>query len=154
MIPSWEERQKTSPHSPPGCDGDTSAREKERTLSHKIVHFELMGPDDALLASFYEDLFGWKSSAVKGFESYHLVDAEHAGIGGAIGRGQNHMPSYLSVYVEVDDVDAHLAKAEVGGATTVVPKTVMPGMATFALFTDPAGNMVGLVENEMPPAAE
>jgi hypothetical protein len=29
---------------------------------------------------------------------------------------------------------------------------VIPGMVTFGLFTDPAGNLVGLVEAETPPA--
>ena len=29
---------------------------------------------------------------------------------------------------------------------TVVPRTVVPGVVTFALFTDPAGNRLGLAE--------
>ena len=67
-------------------------------------------------------------------------------------RGDEKMPSYVTVYVEVEDVDAHLAKAEATGGTTVVPKQVIPGMVIFGLFNDSAGNMVGVVEAEMPPA--
>jgi hypothetical protein len=121
-------------------------------MAHEIVHWELMGPDGDALAGFYEGLFGWSSEGVPGFDGYNLVAAEHAGIGGAVGEGSEQMPAYLTIYVQVDDVEAHLAKAESAGAKTVLPKTVVPGMVTFGLFADPAGNVVGVVEAEMPPA--
>ena len=31
-----------------------------------------------------------------------------------------------------------------------MPRTVIPGIVTFGLFGDPAGNMVGIVEEETP----
>ena len=122
--------------------------------SHKIVHWELMGPDAPALNSFYHDLFGWKSEEVPGFGGYSMVPAEDTGIGGAIGAGNEHMPSYQAMYIEVDSVDEHLAKAEAGGAKTVQERTVIPGMVIFGMFSDPAGNLVGLVEAETPPASE
>lgn len=120
--------------------------------AHKIVHFELMGPDGAALSGFYQGLFGWNAEEVPGYGGYHLVSAEETGVGGAVGTGNEHMPSYMTMYVEVESVDAHLAKAAAGGATVVVPRTVVPGMASFGLFTDPAGNLVGVVEEVVPPA--
>jgi uncharacterized protein len=119
---------------------------------HPIVHFELMGPDGAGLKKFYEGLFGWQIEAPPGFDDYSMVSAEDAGVGGAIGQGNEHMPAYSAIYVQVDSIDEHLAKAAAGGGTVAVPRTVLPGMVTFALFHDPAGNLVGLVEAEMPPA--
>lgn len=121
-------------------------------MAHEIVHWELMGPDGDALKGFYEGLFGWETEAVPGFDGYNLVAAEQAGIGGAVGKGSEDMPSYLTLYVQVDVVDEHLAKAEAAGAATVVSKTVVPGMVTFGLFSDPAGNVVGVVEAETPPA--
>ncbi len=121
-------------------------------MAHKIVHWELMGPDAETLTSFYAQIFDWKGEAVPGFDGYNMVPAELAGIGGAIGKGNEHMPQYQTVYVEVDDVDAHLAKIESAGGSTVVPKTVIPGMVTFGLFHDPAGNLVGIVEADTPAA--
>lgn len=121
-------------------------------MAHEIVHWELMGPDGGALVGFYEELFGWSGEPVPGFDGYHLVAAEQAGVGGAVGKGSEAMPAYLTVYVEVDDVDEHLAKAQAAGATMVVPKTVVPGMVTFGLFSDPAGNLVGVVEAETPAA--
>ena len=118
--------------------------------SHKIVHWELMGPDASALNSFYHKLFGWKGEEVPGFGGYTMVPADDTGLAGAIGAGNEHMPSYQVMYIEVDSIDEHLAKAEAGGAKTAVPRTVVPGMVTFGMFHDPAGNLVGLVEAETP----
>jgi predicted enzyme related to lactoylglutathione lyase len=118
--------------------------------SHKIVHWELMGPDAAVLNSFYHDMFGWKGEEVPGFGGYTMIPAEDTGVAGAIGAGNEHMPSYQAIYIEVESIDEHLAKAEAMGARTAVPRTVIPGEVTFAIFHDPAGNLVGLVEEETP----
>ncbi|MCP4306911.1 MAG: hypothetical protein GY926_22635 [bacterium] len=119
---------------------------------HKIVHWELMGPEAGKLAAFYGSLFGWDLQAYPGMDDYHLVDEKQSGVGGAIGAGNEHMPNYQTMYVEVGSVDEHLGKAEANGGTTVVPRTVVPGTVTFGLFKDPAGNLVGVVEAETPPA--
>ncbi len=119
-------------------------------MANKIVHWELMGPDGDQLKSFYADLFGWESEAVPGFDQYHMVQADAAGVGGAVGKGNEHMPQYQAMYVEVDDIDKHLTKVGEQGGSTVVPRTVIPDTVTFALFSDPAGNLVGLVESDQP----
>ncbi len=119
-------------------------------MANKIVHWELMGPDGDKLQSFYRDLFGWESEAVPGFDEYHMVQADQAGVGGAVGKGNEHMPQYQTMYVEVDDIDKYLAKVGEMGGQTSVPRTVIPDMVTFALFTDPAGNLVGIVESDTP----
>jgi predicted enzyme related to lactoylglutathione lyase len=119
---------------------------------HKIVHWELMGPDADKLAAFYSNLFGWEPQAYAGMDNYNRVDEKQSGIGGAIGAGNEHMPNYQTIYIQVDSVDEHLGKAEANGGTTVMPKTVVPGAVTFGLFNDPAGNLVGVVEAEIPPA--
>lgn len=119
--------------------------------SHKIVHWELMGPDAAALNGFYHDLFGWKGEEVPDFGGYTMINAEDTGVAGAIGAGNEQMPSYQIMYIEVESIDDHLARAEAMGADTVTPRTVVPGMVTYAMFHDPAGNLVGLVEEETPP---
>ncbi len=119
-------------------------------MANKIVHWELMGPDGEQLKGFYDELFGWETEAVPGFDEYHMVSGDKAGVGGAVGKGNEHMPQYQAMYVEVDDIDKYLAKVGERGGATAVPRTVIPNTVTFALFTDPAGNLVGLVESETP----
>jgi predicted enzyme related to lactoylglutathione lyase len=119
---------------------------------HKIVHWELMGPDGDAMKRFYEGLFGWKTEPVPGFDAYHMVAEESSGLTGAIGKGGEQMLQYQAMYVQVANVDEHLAKAEGLGGKTVMPRTVVPGIVTFGMLTDPAGNMVGVVEEETPAA--
>ena len=119
---------------------------------HKIVHWELMGPDAEKLGTFYSDLFGWDLQAYPGMDGYNVVDGEQSGIGGAVGSGNEHMPSYQAMYIQVNDVAEHLDMAAAAGGSTVLGKTVVPGVVTFGLFNDPAGNLVGVVEAETPPA--
>jgi len=121
-------------------------------VANKIVHWELMGPNGDALAGFYRDMFGWALDAAPGFDHYHIVGAEEAGVGGAVGQGSEETPSYSAIYIEVDSIDDHLARIEASGGRTTMPRTVIPGVVTFALFTDPAGNMAGLVEAVLPPA--
>ena len=119
-------------------------------MGNPIVHWELMGPDGYKLAAFYNELFDWEGTAAEGFDGYHIVDAEKTGVGGAVGKGFEHMPSYVTIYIQVEDINEHLAKIEGAGGATVTPRTEIPEVVTFAFFSDPAGNTVGLVEEEMP----
>lgn len=49
-------------------------------------------------------------------------------------------------YLGVKDIFAKLKEIERAGGQTVVPRTVVAGVVTIALFRDPAGNLLGLAE--------
>ena len=117
-----------------------------------IVHWEIMGPDGDAVAAFYRKVFDWAPRAWEGVDGYHGVDVDHAGVGGAVGKGSETMPAYVTVYVGVDDIDEHLGRIQAAGGATVVPRTVIPGVVAFAMFRDPAGNVIGLAEHETPAA--
>ena len=115
-------------------------------MSNPIVHWELMGPDGNAMAAFYKEMFGWESEPVPGFDQYYMIAGDHAGMGGAVGKGSAEMPAYMTMYIEVASIDEHLARIEAAGGSTVMPRTVVPDTVVFAMFSDPAGNLVGLVE--------
>lgn len=118
-------------------------------MPSQITHWEIMGDDGDGLKEFYADLFGWNLERVPGFDQYYTVSGdETGGSGGAVGKGSEDMPSYLTIYLGVDDIDAMLAKIEAAGGQTIVPRTVVPDVVTFAMFSDPAGNTIGLTEND------
>ncbi len=53
----------------------------------------------------------------------------------------------MTFYVEVPDVEAALARAEVLGGTRMMgPDEVMPGLV-IGLFNDPEGHTIGLVKS-------
>ena len=114
--------------------------------ANPIVHWELMGPDADRMKQFYSTIFDWKFSVAEGFEGYHPTEGEGMGVNGAVGGGNEETPAYEAIYVEVDDIDSKLAEVEQNGGQMAVPRTEIPGVVTLALFRDPAGNFVGLVE--------
>lgn len=57
----------------------------------------------------------------------------------------------MTFYIEVDDIEGYLDRAVAAGAEVIVPVTSIPGAVTMALFADPAGAVVGIVDSETPP---
>lgn len=50
----------------------------------------------------------------------------------------------MNFVIEVDDLEAKLAEIEQLGGKTVTPVTVIPDVVTFAEFSDPEGNVLGI----------
>lgn len=113
-------------------------------MGNAVVHFEVAAADDGLLVTFYRELFGWRLQGLSG-GGYTMIDtcAGH-GINGGIARSQRGEP-WSTFYVEVEDLQATLDKANSLGGTTVMPTTDVGGVATIAMFKDPDGLPVGLV---------
>jgi uncharacterized protein len=116
-------------------------------MAHQIVHFEIAGKDAKKTQQFYSQLFDWQLDTQMMGEEYGMVQGGEGGIGGGIMASPTGQP-YVTVYVSVDDLAASLAKAESLGAKTCVPPTEIPADGgSFAMFTDPDGNMVGIYSN-------
>jgi predicted enzyme related to lactoylglutathione lyase len=118
-------------------------------MPNPVVHFEILGPDGKQLQEYYAHLFGWQINADNPM-AYGLVDSKDSGIGGGIGASEQGQGNSLTIYVAVDDLQGMLDKAVSLGGKVITPVTEVPGMVIFAQFQDPAGNIVGLVKNEMP----
>jgi uncharacterized protein len=67
-----------------------------------------------------------------------------AELAGSTANNPEYKPDSLIVYVGSDDIDADLAKVESLGGKTVFPKTEIPHVGWFAIFTDPTGNRIAL----------
>ena len=116
-----------------------------------VVHWEINAKDSSALKNFYSVLFGWEINSNNPM-NYGLVNTgSKRGISGGISQSEPNMPfPPVTFYVEVDDPQACLNKVESLGGRTAVPVTVIPQMVTFALFTDPDGNTIGLVKSAEP----
>lgn len=111
---------------------------------HPVVHIEIPAHDQSASGKFYGDLFGWKIQEYPEL-NYAMFEPED-GPGGGFPKvdGEGVTPGSVLVYVGTDDIEASLAKAESLGGSTVVPKTEIPGMGWFAVFSDPTGNRLAL----------
>jgi predicted enzyme related to lactoylglutathione lyase len=116
-------------------------------VANPVTHFEIIGADGAALQRFYGELFGWKIDSNNDWQ-YGLVESGgEGGIGGGIAADQGSDGHRVTVYAQVDDPQKYLDKAVGLGATVVMPVTEMgEGMPVIAMFTDPAGNVTGLLK--------
>ena len=118
-------------------------------MPNPVVHFEIASSGTEKLQKCYADLFEWHIDASNPM-GYGLVDTKtETGISGGI-TGTNGRPNMVSFYVEVEDIEAKLKEAEELGGSVIMPVTSIPGMVTFAMFSDPEGNCIGLVSGETP----
>ncbi len=109
-----------------------------------VVHVELSAKDPKAAGKFYEDLFGWKIEFDEQMD-YVQFGNEQGSIGGGFVKVDENTPAGTVVpYAASDDIEASLAKAESLGATTIVPKTEIPGIGWFGIFVDPSGNRIGI----------
>ncbi len=110
-----------------------------------ITHIDIPVSDFARSTAFYNDLFGWEISEVPGFEGYPMWQAPNKISGGGLAPRQKGFVQPRS-YVEVDSIDEVLAKALAGGGTVLVPKSTIDATSSWAAFSDPDGNLIGLYE--------
>jgi uncharacterized protein len=116
-------------------------------MGASIAYVEITSKDPARIAGFYGKLFDWTISDGP-TPDYSMIDtgAGDDGVSGGVGPVQGpDDPGGITVYVKVDDLQATLDRAEALGGRTVVPPSDLPGdYGTFAVFSDPDGNSVGL----------
>jgi uncharacterized protein len=113
-------------------------------MSHPVVHFEIGCKDKQKTSAFYTSLFGWKIDD----GPMGMIDTgSSSGIQGHVAALGHEPHQFTHFYVETDDVAKSLAEAEELGGKTVVPPVAIPG-GTFAWFSDPEGNIVGLWKPE------
>jgi len=120
-------------------------------MSNPVVHFEISGRNGTALSEFYGKLFDWSIQHEPGM-NYWMVPAQGEGsIGGGIAQPDHtETPNRVTIYVQVDDLQAYLDKAEALGGRTNVPPTGIPGVGEFAMLTDPEGNCIGLFKGQVP----
>ncbi len=111
-------------------------------MSNPIVWFEIGCKDQAKNLEFFGKLFDWKFNA---HGPAAMIDTgTKEGIGGHINALGHEPHNYVTIYVQVDDLQAYLDKAATLGGKTIVPPMPVPGMGEFAWMGTPEGSIIGL----------
>ena len=106
-----------------------------------LVSFDIAAP--RAQAAFYHDIFDWTIKP-DGTFSVPVATPLHGNL-----RLEPPDPGSLTervLYVGVPDINATMAKIVAHGGSVVFPRMAVPGVVVVALFKDPAGNRMGLVE--------
>lgn len=113
---------------------------------NRFTHFELVTSDFEKTAQFYRTVFDWKVEKYAGPVDYWLVttgDASTPGINGGLMPEGGPFKGTVNT-IEVDDIDAYIARVEANGGVFIFPKDVIPGVGYIAYFQDPTGIICGL----------
>jgi predicted enzyme related to lactoylglutathione lyase len=102
-----------------------------------IVFFDIAGPDAVALKAFYGAVFGWSIDDALGIDG-----SSTGGLRGTLRAD----PAEKILYLGVPDINAALVTITEAGGKVEMPRMVIPNIVTLALFSDPAGNRMGLVE--------
>ena len=126
-----------------------SAQVRTRGVNrHPAVMFEVLSPDAERATAFYREVFGWSfDTGSAGFSYVHFPVGSPPLLGG-IGRADAGTPGMqpgTNFYLLVDHLAATLERAVAAGGTTLMPPSTVDGYH-FAMFTDPDGFAIGLVE--------
>ena len=111
------------------------------------IHFEILADDPEKVAAFYREIFGWEISSWQGPLSYWLVTTGAEGTPGINGGIMHrHLPQAVINTVEVESLDAMLAKLETLGGKKVHGPEEIPGIGLHAYCADPEGNLFGMLQ--------
>ena len=77
-----------------------------------------------------------------------MVETEPGSIGGGLMRVPEGVAPYVTIYVEVVDLEASLRAAEELGGKRITDPMPIPGFGAFAMLTDPDGAGIGLFKPE------
>ena len=115
-----------------------------------LVWNELQSPDLDASASFYGELFGWKTAEFEGMQERYLgIDNGGVHNGGMRTLSTPGPPGWL-VYFGVEDVEQSLADVErLGGSKMAGPIDIQ--IATIAVVADPQGAVFALYAGELEP---
>lgn len=120
-------------------------------MSGRVVHFEIPYDDQERAHAFYAEVFGWTMTALPNLR-YVLAST------GPSEQGPPSEPGFINggllerglpvggpvVVLDVEDIDASLARITELGGTTVSEKQPVDDMGFSAYFKDSEGNLMGL----------
>jgi predicted enzyme related to lactoylglutathione lyase len=108
-----------------------------------VVHWEIRAADPDRLRTFYSEMFNWTIGEGPIMNIPPGIGGPTAGPGGHI-RADDR--GGVTLYVQVRDLAASLAKAAALGGTVVQERLQVPDGPTLAAISDPEGNPLMLVQ--------
>ncbi len=120
-----------------------------------IEHFDFAFDDADRAQKFYKDIFGWSmqkwSNPKESNMDYWYFDTSddkgNKGITGGMMKRQDPGHSVTN-YITVSSIDEYVSTIEQSGGKIIIPKTELPDMGYFVIFTDTENNTLGLFETK------
>ncbi len=118
--------------------------------NHPLVHVELSAQNLETMKKFYGDVFDWE------FEdfpeaNYVTFSTGEGNLGGGFNPVTDENPAGTVVnYIQCEDIETTLATIESSGGKVLMEPMPIPDVGQIAHFLDPSGNLLSVLEPEMP----
>src|SRR5262245_57941716 len=119
----------------------------EALMAAPVVRWQILSPRPDEVARFYGAVFGWTAARDNALGYREINTGSTDGIQGGIWPAPPDAPTFVQLFVQVDDVDATIAAVLANGGSILVPKSVLPDGDVMAIVRDPLGASVGVIAN-------
>ena len=113
--------------------------------NNPVVRWQMISPNTQPLIDFYGRLFGWKAQTDNALHYSQVDTGSERGIHGGLWPAPADAPSFVQLFVEVEDCAAYLVQAVELGATVLMGPQTLPDGDTIALLKDPCGMSFGIM---------
>jgi predicted enzyme related to lactoylglutathione lyase len=125
---------------------DDAADVAKRPLGHFDWN-ELLSPEPARAAAFYEQALGYTQSTMPMPNgTYYILEQSGAPRAGVMQTPVPQLPSHWLQYLVVDDTDSAAARATRSGGRVAMPAMDVPDIGRFAVLVDPLGAAFGVIK--------
>lgn len=113
-----------------------------------IVWWELGTSDEARSVAFFREVFDWKLPFDERL-GFHVMspDAGAALSGGGIFKLRRAKLPFLTLFIQVDDIEAKAALVEAHGGMILDPPADIGGGKRICLFNEPSGVTFAMIES-------
>jgi predicted enzyme related to lactoylglutathione lyase len=113
-------------------------------MGQPVTAFQILAKNPERLGEFYCQLFSWEIQANNAL-GYRMIDTgSERGIPGGIWPAPPEAPSFVQLFVEVDDIKRYVREATALGAKVIIPPQKLPDGDELAILHDPEGIPFGL----------
>ena len=113
-------------------------------MPNPVTRLQIVAQVPERVAAFYRNVFGWKVNVANALGYRELMSGKPNGIDGGVWPNAPGAPNLVQLFIEVDDVDAYVARAQKAGASVLVPPAQLPDGDRMAILLDVAGLSFGV----------
>jgi predicted enzyme related to lactoylglutathione lyase len=119
-------------------------------MAHSIIHTEIYASNHEQLGAWYAKVFGWKVESYPDMNYTTTTMSDEPGGGVGFNDAKNGMPpGQVIPYIYSSAIEADAAMLAENGAE-VNEVMQVPGVGKMCHFKDPDGNLLALMQPEMP----
>lgn len=113
-------------------------------MGQPVVQWQIVTPVPDAVAEFYGALFDWDIRANNQL-GYRMVDpGNEKGIPGGIWPAPPAAPTFVQLFIQVEDVAAVIDRTLALGGTVLIPPQRLPDGDEMAILRDPQGLSFGV----------